>query len=922
MAESTTQTSVAFFAFAKSKTSLSPEKLRDYLQKAADYCHLKRPLLGMTEVKEVHRILKTVAEGKLLRIKFGKDAQKIRNATQLYYEFIRDYQKPTYVSPTKEMLSPKMDDSQDNQLLFVDLRGTQSYDFTKPVSYTYRGAKHLATSWSMLFVEVCGHIFGDYREQFMNLMNGDLPGYHALIFADEYHKEQMRSPKSFSKGYYVETNLSATTLVSKIRGLCEFFHIPENDLVIGYYSKKQPTKEKPKPAAKAEKISVSEENTLLSDYRRFLLEKQLLAERTADNYCKALHVVEDFIQQHNLKHYVFACTADEMQRTIDILMSRPDFDKIDKAKHRQLLAAMKQYLMFLRGEHKIKPAFVQSRSMTIKEAVIRVLSIEGKPLNVPEILQKIQEQDLYAFNSQNPQLMVYDAIRKSCQGMKLRSHTKDDAFIRVETGEKPPRFFLLNDKSAKTMDVKVQKDGENLCNQILQVVADIFPNGIRPASIIDLKKLKRCYSSRFQREIPESTEITVILKDNGIQNGDKVYILTDDQKQSLKNLIVQIFASGHRVIYYSELLYHHSDLLESCHLLNEPLMRVAFGSLLPQAVCKEEYMLSNEDANDVEEITRAFGEDLVLTCQQLKARCPYLTLNAIKSALSRSSRFVWSSTETYAQTDLVQLAPEEVNRIKQTVINQIQTDGYYSLAKLPLEESCSLNPGVSVSAVRDAMFIRLLAERCDRSGLIATPKGVRASSAQLLEGWCKSQEQFTITELEAYEYELTGHHAVLGIAAACKSMVRIDQEHFVCDALIDFDVESVDHAIALFVMDRIIPITAITSFTSFPEVPGYTWNLYLVESFLRRFSRRFTIDGGPAKMSFVGGICPVYMTFENYEDRLAHAVVQDRVPMTEDSVGRYLTEKKYILRRSDSVRKILTMARILSDQRGDSDVWL
>lgn len=922
MAGSSTSIDVAFFSYAKGKSSLSPQKLTDYLQKATEYCHLKQPLLGMIDIKAVHHVQKTVSEGKLLRIQFGKDAQKIRDVTQLYYAFVKSYREQKAVVSAGEAIISKTNNSRKNHQLFVDLQRSQSYGFTKPILFTYHGAEHVVTSWSSLFVEVCGLLFNDYREQFVKIVNGDLPGYHALIFSDEKNKNKLRSAKSFASGYYVETNLSATTLVSRICSLCKLFGVPENDLQIAYQIKKEPQKEHSKPTTTQKKHVEIMETPSIDAFKRFLLEKQLLAERTADNYCKALHAIEDYIQKNNLEYHVFSCTADTMQRVIDDLTSQSDFDIMDKARHRQFLAAMKQYLMFLRGECKTKPDFVQSRKRTIREAVVRVLSLENRPLTVPEILQRIQEQDLYAFNSQNPQLMVYDAIRKSCLGMKTRDHTKDDTFIKVETGEKLPRFFLLNDIRANNKDSDAQKHKENLHNRILQVAAETFPNGIRPASIIDLNKLKRSFANRFQEDIPDGTDIATILKDNGLQNGEKVYILSDVQKQRLKDLILQIFADGHRVIYYSEVLNHHSDLLEACHLFEASLMKVSFGSLLPQTICKEELILADRDANEIEEITRAFGEELVLTFTQVKARCPYLTLSAIKSALSRSSRFVWSSIETYAQTDLIQLDPVEVNLIHKDVIPQIQKDGYYSLARLPMEESCALNPGISVSAVRDTIFIRHLAEKCDRSGLIATPKGTHATSAQLLEGWCKGQEQLTLDELEAYERELTGHHAVLGISAACHSMVRIDQDHFVCDAMIDFDVDAVDRAISLFGAERIIPITAITSFTSFPDVPGYTWNLYLVESFLRRFSKRFTIDGGPAKMSFVGGICPASMHFDCYEDRLAQAVVQDNVPLTEDCVGRYLTQNKYILRRSDTVRKVLKKALFLIDQRGDSNVRL
>ena len=456
--------------------------------------------------------------------------------------------------------------------------------------------------------------------------------------------------------------------------------------------------------------------------------------------------------------------------------------------------------------------------------------------------------------------------------------------------------------------------------RILSFVSEFFPHGIRPASIIDINKLKRAYQTKFGESLPADIDMASLLTSAGLKSGEKIYFLSEDQKQNMRSLITDIIGNGHRVIYYSELLSLHSELFEACHIYETPLMQTVLQSILPEYIYKADWMLADRDANEIEEVTRAFGEEIILTYQQLKSRCPYLTMNVIKWALSRSDRFVWSSPETYAQVKLIELDPAEVSDIVARILPLIREKGYFSLAQLPIEESCGMNPRVSSSAVRDAIYNRYMSNEFTRYGLIVKLPGVRLNTYQLMVGWLKELEQVTLAEVEDYERELTGHHAVLGIAAASSTMVRIDHDHYVSDASIQFDVEAVDRAIGLFVGDKIIPISAITSFTSFPEVPGYTWNLYLVESFLRRFSKRFTIDGGPAQMSYVGGICSVDRHFVNYEDRLAHAVLQDGVTLTEDAIGRYLTERKYILRRSETVRRTLNRARILNEQRGDPSV--
>ena len=95
----------AFFSYAKEHTGLSDSMLADYLQKAADFCHLKQPLLGMTDIKSVRNVQQKVAEGKLLRFRYGKDALTIRNVTQLYYAFIKGYHEPPK-EPTMQVEVP------------------------------------------------------------------------------------------------------------------------------------------------------------------------------------------------------------------------------------------------------------------------------------------------------------------------------------------------------------------------------------------------------------------------------------------------------------------------------------------------------------------------------------------------------------------------------------------------------------------------------------------------------------------------------------------------------------------------------------------------------------------------------------------------------------------------------------------------
>ena len=271
----------AFFAYAEDKIGYSPQMLTEYLREATDYCHLKTPLLGMTDVRAVRVALQKVSEGKLLRFKYGKEAQNIRNVVQLYYTFIKSYwaskkediTQPVSVmenpieNPIIEQVHPQAADEtiaedivngskspmsaegglsaekkvlqqdipmdEDKRKLLVDFSQDNSYFFTKPIAYTYKGKVYAAKSWSRLYVEICGLLFSDYHDAFMGIINGDIPGYNALAFADEQHKNGMRAARCFTPGFYLESNLSATTIVRKLRGLYQLFNLGD-DLRISY----------------------------------------------------------------------------------------------------------------------------------------------------------------------------------------------------------------------------------------------------------------------------------------------------------------------------------------------------------------------------------------------------------------------------------------------------------------------------------------------------------------------------------------------------------------------------------------------------------------------------------------------------------------------------------------------------------------
>lgn len=78
------------------------------------------------------------------------------------------------------------------------------------------------------------------------------------------------------------------------------------------------------------------------------------------------------------------------------------------------------------------------------------------------------------------------------------------------------------------------------------------------------------------------------------------------------------------------------------------------------------------------------------------------------------------------------------------------------------------------------------------------------------------------------------------IEAANAVMVRVDKDDFIADRFIQFDTDRIDAALDYVITDDFIGMREITTFSTLPFC-GYGWNLYLLESYCRRFSKNISM---------------------------------------------------------------------------------
>lgn len=453
---------------------------------------------------------------------------------------------------------------------------------------------------------------------------------------------------------------------------------------------------------------------------------------------------------------------------------------------------------------------------------------------------------------------------------------------------------------------------------VLDIVARCFPNGIRPDSIIDQKKLIRLYEEERGDTIPANIDIEMLMNSAGIAVGKKVYVLSKELESEIQATINCLFASRNNVLFYDLLL--KLPIFEKSHIYEATTLKAVAGMLLPSAVYEKHYMCSRPGLSVLTEIEEAYGDDLKLTYAQILERKPYIDIDSIKQELSRSDRFVWDESGTYVQARLIHLADIDVRKIQDVFLPEVDRAGFASMLWLSLSESCALNPCVSYYAVREALYYRHIAGEYTKNGLIVTRVGETKTSIEVLCGLYRSLERATLEEINSYGKALLGNQPTTIISAAIYHMVRIDRTTFVNEGAVTFDVDAIDRAVEQFVGTKVIPLINITSFTAFPEVEGYPWNLYMLDCYLRRFSKEFAINGDPAQTNIVGAVSPKSLKFENYTDAMAYAAVQDGIEISESAISDYLLKNHFILRRGPIIRRVLGAAMKRAEQRSTGNV--
>jgi len=492
-------------------------------------------------------------------------------------------------------------------------------------------------------------------------------------------------------------------------------------------------------------------------------------------------------------------------------------------------------------------------------------------------------------------LLARDKIRDYLRDVNKVGNPENGANGYLRTVRMFKEFLLRHPDPVTTL----AKDNFDLAviGKVADVISARFANGFRLNSSIELSRFRTFYANELGEEISLSDEeLNKYIVASGTTFDGKVYSVSSETKEQIKGLVENYFAGGAQVIFYAEFYAKNENWLFDGSVISEDMLVGILREMFPRLSFTQTYFgYTTESVFNVleSEILRVWGDDVLLTYEQLNERLEYVPIERIKHAFGQNADFIWNNTGEFTHFSKIDITDDETTGIVRFVDAEIRTHKYASIAYAPLGEIPEKNYNLSVTAIHNAVYHICLSRNYEQHGKIITRKGDAIDAKSIMEEHCRMLDRCMLDDLLEFEKDLTGEcHRWIPMEAGYAVMVRTDENAFVAGRYVDFDKSAIDKAIDQFVNGgEYTPLRTVTTFALFPHC-GQPWNLFLLESYCRRYSDNFRFEVLSVNSTNAGVIVRKHSRL-TYFDIMADAVAKSGISLDKQTVLNFLATSGY-----------------------------
>ena len=706
----------------------------------------------------------------------------------------------------------------------VDFNKSSDYSFSVPVSVVYFDETIPVKSWKDAYNATLKCLYGDYSNIFNRYIGKSLIGANRIDIGTK--SEIMVDPRSIGGGLFIETNLSATDIIKRVRIVLDLCCVDYENLVIKYTKNKQ---------SQDDRVYVVVEQKTQGDGEAFsdwLYNEQHMSASSSRNYYASLKTADEFALKHNRwnKSIFSIIEKEEMIKAVNSLLNDELFALYNTEQHNRFSAALKKYVAFKCGEEALS------------------LITFGRGSRSPKVSQSVQKESIYA-------------------------------------------------------------------EGVLALLEGHYKYGFRINSPIEIMRIRN-YASSEGIALPEDDEtLRSEISNVGFTMDDKVYVFGEEIVNELENRINSIFEKGYSLIFFDAYMDKDSEWLSENHILTIELLKELLARTKLELFYGKNFISGRGKVTEiggiVEEIKGIWGESVLITNNEMEEGLPYIPDDRIRHALSASEEMVWVSHETYTCLEKVIINSDDAEKIIAYVDEACDKKGFASISDVPLKNVIEENFELSMPAIYEAVFNKILKDKFFLNGKIITKTSSGLDAVTLVKAHCEDKDECSFDELYNKVVELTGaSNRQIAFEAGYGVMVRVDENRFIADKYVDFDVIYIDSLLEEIISEGFTSIKDITTFARF-SICGQEWNHYVLESYCYRFSKKFTLNVINFNDKNAGIISKKTIGL-SYKEMLARTLVKAKIELIESVALQYLYDNGYLAKRQyGAINDVLKIAESL-----------
>ena len=211
-------------------------KLNKFL---SEYKVLDISLFDKNIIHVMDKVKSTVNSNEILHFLQQEKMSLMQTAIEFYYIYLieahdNDASHQPIDSPHEERPQPLPPLTEGCRVDFTEIT-TDQYVNTQPERLYYKLETYSVSVWATLYTLIARSIYKENPSAIKALCGKSLSGEGKRIdIADLSYRSKMRTPKEIADGLYLETHLSATNTVCKIKALLDQCRIDYSDVTITY----------------------------------------------------------------------------------------------------------------------------------------------------------------------------------------------------------------------------------------------------------------------------------------------------------------------------------------------------------------------------------------------------------------------------------------------------------------------------------------------------------------------------------------------------------------------------------------------------------------------------------------------------------------------------------------------------------------